>query len=80
MSQWNEILTAEQLAAHYAMTGKIDTRFAMSEQEFYSTRSIAQLRALSCGAWTANDAYGYQMARSYLALAVRYQNERYQTA
>lgn len=69
MSQWTELLSTDQLAEHYALTNRLDRRFGISQQQYYETRSIAQLRALSCGAWTANDAEGYQLARSYLALA-----------
>lgn len=69
MSQWNDLLSTEQLAALHALTNRLDPRFAISEKQFYETRSIPQLRALSCGAWTANDAHGYQMSRSYLAIA-----------
>ncbi len=66
--QWVDVLSADQIGAYHAMTGIIDTRFMISEQQYYETRSIPQLRALVCGAWTANDPTGYQLSRSYLAL------------
>jgi hypothetical protein len=69
MSHWNEVLSSEQLEAFHALTNRIDPRFMIEEKRYYETRTIAQLRALSCGAWTANDGHGYQMARSYLAIA-----------
>lgn len=68
MSQWTEILSAEQLAASYATTAKIDPAFASRSKAFWETQSVAALRGLRAGAWTANDPEGYQMARSYLAL------------
>jgi len=69
--QWIEILSSEQIKTHYALTNKLDRRFSISQRQYYETRSIPQLRALVCGAWTANDAEGYQLARSYLARAER---------
>jgi hypothetical protein len=66
--QWDQILFAPQIEAHHTLTNKIDPRFMISERTYYETRSIAQLRSLVCGAWTANDPTGYQLARSYLAL------------
>jgi hypothetical protein len=67
-NQWIDVLSAEQIAAFHAVTGIVDTRFMISEQQFYETRSLPQLRSLVCGAWSANDPTGYQLARSYLAL------------
>lgn len=68
MSQWSEILSAEQLEAKYAATAKLDPRFAQKSKAFWEIQSVNSLRAHMAGAWTANDAEGYQMARSYLAL------------
>lgn len=69
MNLWTETLDASGLAAHYAVTAKLDPRFAREEREFYETRSAAQLRALAAGAWNANNSTGYMLARSYLAMA-----------
>lgn len=67
MSQWSEILSAEQLAERTALTAKLDPTFARRQHEFYSTQPANRLRSLQAGAFTANDAEGYQLARSYLA-------------
>lgn len=68
MSQWSEILSAEQIEAKYAATAKLDARFAARSKAFWQIQSVNSLRSLMAGAWTANDPEGYQMARSYLAL------------
>ncbi len=68
MSQWNELLSHEQLDSLFALTSKLDPSFAISERQFYATRSVAQLRSLSAGAWDAHEPHAYQIARSYLAL------------
>ena len=68
MSQWTHVLTPEEVSALYALTESLDPRFARQEREFYETRNENDLRALITGAWHANDADGYQRARSYLAL------------
>ena len=69
-SAWNTILTAAELDAHYALTASLDPRFAKSERDFYESRTINQLRVLAAQAWDCNEPTGYQLARSYLALAV----------
>jgi hypothetical protein len=66
---WTDILTPAQLAANYALTATLDPVFAIQEKEFWESRSVAQLHSIRYGAWYANDNHGYQMARSYLALA-----------
>jgi hypothetical protein len=67
MTQWNTILTANELAARYAFTAKIDPSFAAQQSAFYDGRTDNELRALINGAWNCNDADGYQLARSHLA-------------
>jgi len=66
--QWSKILTAAEIAAYHAETAKLDSAFAKRDCAFYQSRTIEQLRAFTAGAWEANDATGYQLARSYLAL------------
>ena len=68
MSQWTEILSSEQLEARYASVAKLDAKFAVQSKAFWEIQSVNTLRGLMMGSWTANDAEGYQMARSYLAL------------
>lgn len=63
---WNNILTVEQIEARYALTMQLDPRFALAERNFWETRNVCQLSCLASGAWEANDADTYQMARSYL--------------
>lgn len=67
-SPWTDILSADQIAALYALTATLDARFAASEREFWESRTAAELRSLKAGAWDANDSTTYQMARSYLAV------------
>jgi len=69
-SAWNTILTAPELDAHYALTASLDPHFAKGERTFYESRTPTQLRVLAAQAWDCNDPTGYQLARSYLALAV----------
>ena len=69
-SAWNAILTAAELDAHYALTASLDPRFAQAERGWYESRTINQLRVLAAQAWDCNEPTCYQMARSYLALAV----------
>lgn len=68
-SAWNTILTAAELDAHYALTTSLDPRFAKGERTFYESRTPAQLRVLAAQAWDCCEPTGYQMARSYAALA-----------
>ena len=68
-SAWNTILTAPELDAHYALTASLDPRFAKGERTFYESRTPAQLRVLAAQAWDCCEPTGYQMARSYAALA-----------
>jgi hypothetical protein len=68
-SQWNIILNRSELDAHFARTASIDPRFAAQERYFYESRRPSQLRVLEAQAWDCCDPTGYQMARSYLALA-----------
>jgi hypothetical protein len=67
-SPWTDILTAEELETKYAATAKLDAAFAARSKAFWEIQSVAALRGLRAGAWTANDAEGYRMASSYLAL------------
>lgn len=69
MSQWTDILTAEQLDADYKIIASIDPRMASHSRTFWESRTIAQLQALRAGAWNANLSDQYQMAQSYLALS-----------
>lgn len=69
-SVWNTILTAAELDARYAFTASLDPRFAKGERDFYESRTINQLRVLAAQAWNCNDPTGYQMAQSYLTLAL----------
>lgn len=66
MSQWTEILSPAQLDEHYARTAALDPVFARKQRAFYESRGDEQLRAIAAGAWQANDADTYQLARSYL--------------
>jgi hypothetical protein len=68
MSPWIYILSAAELKAHYALTAKLDPRFAKQEREFYEGRTVPQLHVIKAGAWNANELTSYQLARSYLAL------------
>lgn len=67
-SQWTHILAQDEIDARFEQTRFLDERFAREERRFYATRTADQLRALIHQAWLCNDADGYQMARSYLAL------------
>lgn len=64
---WTHIMTPAELAAHNAITASIDPSFARKERDWYESRTATQLRSSMNGAWNANDSYGYQMNRSYLA-------------
>lgn len=68
MSQWAEVLNAEEIKAYHDLTASLDPSFARSQREFYEGRTEAQLSSLASGSWYANDSDGYQLARSYLAL------------
>lgn len=67
-SQWTHILTQAELDAQFELTHSLDPRFAREQRRFYATRTENELKALINQAWLCNDADGYQMARSYLAL------------
>lgn len=67
MNPWADILTPAELLERITLTARLDVRFAGDQHGFYSTRTADQLRALTTQAWYANDAEGYQLARSYLA-------------
>lgn len=69
MSQWTHILNREEIAARHALTARLDPAFAARERAFYETRTKAQLETLASQAWDCNSPTGYQMARSYAALA-----------
>ena len=69
MSPWNHILTREEITARHALTAKLDLAFANRERKFYETRTKAQLGTLASQAWNCNSPDGYQLARSYAALA-----------
>lgn len=69
-SKWRLVLSSDELAARFALTAKLDPAFAASERKWWEGRNAEQLRALLCGAWEANDADTYQLARSYLARIV----------
>lgn len=69
MSQWTDILDRDALAARKALTASLDPRFAREEEAFYLGRTKAQLEAHAHQAWLACDPDGYQLARSYAALA-----------
>jgi hypothetical protein len=68
MSQWTRILTAAELDTLFALTAKLDPRFARQQREWYEARTVQELRSHMNGAWNANDSDGYQMARSFIAL------------
>ena len=67
MSAWNQILTSEEIAAHYALTAKIDPSFAARDRAFYESRTALQLSTLAAQAWDCCEPTSYQMARSYAA-------------
>lgn len=67
MSRWTDILSPAQLDEHYAHVAALDPVFARKQRAFYESRGDEQLRAIVAGAWQANDAETYQLARSYLA-------------
>ena len=68
MSEWNVILTPEQIEERLIQTERLDPSFGRKVREFWETRTLEQLRALKSGAWLANDGDQYQMARSYIAM------------
>lgn len=68
-SQWTDILSTAELDAHYALTASLDPRFAAGERAFYESRTASQLRVLTAQTWNCNEPTGYQLARSYAALA-----------
>jgi hypothetical protein len=67
-SQWTHVLTQAEIDARFDLTHAVDPRFAREQRRFYATRTSNELKALINQAWLCNDADGYQMARSYLAL------------
>lgn len=66
MSQWSEVLNENQIEERFKLTSSIDASFAVKQKEFYESRSESELRSLAVGCWNANDADGYQLAKSYL--------------
>ena len=68
MSQWSEVLSAEQLDARYAKVSKLDPSFAAKQRRWYDAQSKSALISAANGAWMANDPEGYQLARSHAAL------------
>ena len=68
MSKWTHTLSPAELEARYALTYRLDPRFARSEREFWESRTTNQLAVLAHQAWLCNDADAYQVAKSLLAL------------
>ena len=67
-TQWNSLLSSEELTAHYRLTESLDPAFARAQREFYESRTVSQLEVLAHQAWLCCDADGYQMAQTYSAL------------
>lgn len=67
-SKWVDTLSVEEIEANFKLTASLDPAFAAQAREFYETRTPSQLKTLAAQAWNCNDADGYQMARSFLAL------------
>lgn len=68
MSAWSALLSSAEIEARHERTEKLDPRFARTNRAWWETRTVEELRAAASGAWYANDAETYQLARSYLAL------------
>lgn len=66
---WTEILSYEQITAQFAKMSELDPGFARKSIDFWSTRTVRQLRSLKSGAWYSNQPEQFQLARSYLALS-----------
>lgn len=67
MSDWQTILTPEEIDAYHRMTAIIDPAFAAQDRAWYQARTANQLRALASESWNCNEGGAYQLARSYLA-------------
>jgi len=76
MSQWSVTLSAAEIEEAHKRAEVIDPLFAVRDRAFYQSRTIEQLSALTAGAWEANDATGYQMARSYWAVKAEENRKR----
>lgn len=69
MNKWNDILTADEIKAYHALAARLDPRHARLDREWWESRTLNQLDTIERGAWQANLADQYQLARSYAALA-----------
>jgi hypothetical protein len=65
---WNTILTAQQLAQHWADIAKLDPRFAQQAKAFWENAWEGALHSERVGAWNANERETFVIASSYLAL------------
>lgn len=67
-SKWTHILSPSELEARYALTYRLDPRFARSERAFWESRTPDQLKVLADQSWVCNEPDAYQIARSLLTL------------
>lgn len=66
VSPWASFLSIEQIEARRAVTARIDPGFASRDRAWWDARTDAELHTIAAGAWDANEAERYQLARSLL--------------
>jgi hypothetical protein len=64
---WNTIKTPAELDEYFATMAKLDAHHAKESLNWWLKQSPAQLDALAAGAWTANDAETFMLAKSFRA-------------
>lgn len=69
-SPWNKILSAAELATYWADVAKLDPSFSYRSRTWYESRTPDELRGTRVGAWNCCDSETFQLARSYIALAM----------
>jgi hypothetical protein len=68
MSKWTKVLTAAEIDAHFASTADLDARYARDQRAWYEARTVAQLECDKQGCWNCNEAEGFMLAASFIAL------------
>lgn len=64
-SKWTDVLSKDELGAHWELVKKLDPKFARASREYYETRTRQELAADMHKAWNCNDGDWYQLAHSY---------------
>jgi hypothetical protein len=68
MSKWSKILNAAEIEAHFASIAELDARYARDARAWYEDRTVVELEGHKHGCWNCNEAEGFMLAASFIAL------------